>query len=184
MKKRPSYVSDRKRDHIPAGSPVRAPETDTKDDTGIRAFVSRPTRSLPCRQPFSGDSGRTSFGKKAAPAAVSRCSAHGQNRVAKEPGQAHGPSVVSRPMPYPEPTASRIFRQTRPDSIFRPHALLDPDSGSDYPPPHERKEPDSDQSRPGRKNVRTSRLCASVRRRKRQTVPRKKCFATDSRPKK
>lgn len=102
----------------------------------------------------------------------------------KRHGQAYGASAVSRPMPYPEPTASRIFRQTRPDSIFRPHALLDPDNGSGYPLPHERKEPDSDQGRPGQKNVRTSRLCASVRRRKTQTVPRKKCFATGSRPKK
>ena len=33
-------------------------------------------------------------------------------------------------MPYLEPTANRIFRQTRPDSIFRPHAIHDPESAA------------------------------------------------------
>lgn len=180
MKKRLLSAPDRRCDRIPTGFRVRDPETDTKDDTGIPRLCFAP-RTIPRRPPLSEGSDRTFPGKKAA--AVFRHSAHGQNRAARDMGRPRG---FRRLTPYAVP-------RTDGESDFPTNATglhlssaCDPRPGerSSYPPPHERKEPDSDQSRPGRKNVRTSRLCASIRRRKTQTVPRKKCFATDSRPKK
>ena len=180
MKKRLLSAPDRRCDRIPTGFRVRDPETDTKDDTGIPRLCFAP-RTIPRRPPLSEGSDRTFPGKKAA--AVFRHSTHGQNRAARDMGRPRG---FRRLTPYAVP-------RTDGESDFPTNATglhlssaCDPRPGerSSYPPPHERKEPDSDQSRPGRKNVRTSRLCASIRHRKTQTVPRKKCFATDSRPKK
>lgn len=168
------------RSHPDPDSGSVTPKPTRKTTPGFRAFVSHLARFLAARRFQKAPTGHSPERKPLPFSVIPRTD---KTVPPRDMGRPRG---FRRLTPYAVP-------RTDGESDFPTNATglhlssaCDPRPGerSSYPPPHERKEPDSDQSRPGRKNVRTSRLCASIRRRKTQTVPRKKCFATDSRPKK
>ena len=102
------------------------PKPTRKTTPGFRAFVSHLARFLAARRFQKAPSGHSPERKPLPFSVIPRT----DKTVPQETWAGHGASVVSRPMPYPEPTANRIFRQTQPDSIFRPHAIHDPESAA------------------------------------------------------